>query len=264
MPLDSKPLAPFWLTDAQRDEATVALRARAAELNAQTAQSGAAEVIKAGLETVPNVALVSSFGADSVVLLHIAASVAPDMPVMFIDTEMLFPETLEYQRDLSQKLGLTNLTVVRSGNLARVDPDNTLHKSDPDACCNLRKTLPLQTALNGFDGWLSGRKRFQSGRRATLEHFEVEERPDRTPRLKINPLAHWDAKDIADYMDAHDLPRHPLVAKGYPSIGCAPCTSKVQPGEDPRAGRWRDQEKDECGIHFVNGKMVPINSGART
>lgn len=256
MPLDTTPLQPFWLTEAQRDAANSALHTRAAELNAQTDHSLAKDVIAAGFETVPNVTLVSSFGADSVVLLHLAASVSPDIPVLFIDTELLFPETLEYQRSLSRALGLTNVTVMRSGNVAKVDPDNTLHQRDTDACCALRKTQPLTTALSGVDGWISGRKRFQSGQRARLEHFEVEERPGRTPHLKINPLARWNARDVANYMADFLLPRHPMVAQGYPSIGCAPCTTPVAAGEDPRSGRWRDQAKDECGIHFVDGKMV--------
>lgn len=264
MPLDSKPLAPFWLSDTQRAEANAALHARAAELNRQTAPSLAVDVIAAGIETVPNVTMVSSFGADAVVLLHLAASVSPDIPVLFIDTEMLFPETLEYQRKLSRQLGLTNVTVMRSGNIARVDPDGSLHKRDTDACCALRKTQPLENALSGVDGWISGRKRFQSGQRAALENFEVVEREGRTPHLKINPLARWDSRDVANYIADQQLPRHPLVSRGYPSIGCAPCTTKVRPGEDPRSGRWRDQEKEECGIHFVDGKMVRMNPGANT
>lgn len=262
MPLDASPLRPFWLSPAQREAANTALHTRVAALNAHAEQSCAQDIITAGLETVPNVTLVSSFGADAVVLLHLAATIRPDIPVLFIDTEMLFDETLDYQRDLSRQLGLTNVTVMRSGNLAKEDPDDTLHQRDPDACCALRKTGPLVNALSGWDGWISGRKRFQSGQRAQLDAFEVAERTDRTPHLKINPLARWDAADVANYMSKHQLPRHPLVARGYPSIGCAPCTTAVKAGEDARAGRWRGHQKDECGIHFVDGKMV--RTGAPT
>ena len=109
--------------------------------------------------------------------------------------------------------------------------------------------------LRGYCGWITGRKRFQAGTRATLEFFEVE---DGTGRIKVNPLAHWAPDDVCTYMHENNLPRHPMVAKGYPSIGCAPCTSPVKDGEDPRAGRWRNQNKEECGIHFVDGKMVRI------
>ncbi|MGB3244392.1 MAG: phosphoadenylyl-sulfate reductase [Sulfitobacter sp.] len=232
------------------------LQQRVGQLNAALHHHSAADVITAAVNEVPNLALVSSFGAESVVLLHLASMVKKDLPVLFIDTEMLFAETLVYQQELTERLGLRNVTILRSGNIQQADPDGTLHQRDPDACCALRKTLPLQTALRGFDGWITGRKRFQSGTRAALAHFESEERGDERPRLKVNPLAHWSAQDVTDYMIENRLPRHPLVAQGYPSIGCAPCTSPVAKGEDPRAGRWRNTEKDECGIHFVNGKMV--------
>lgn len=241
--------------------------AMASRLNVQMRHHAAQDVIRSALEAVPNLALVSSFGAESVALLHLASKVKKDLPVLFIDTEMLFPETLAYQRSVAMKLGLTKITTLRAADTAKQDPDGTLHRSDPDACCALRKSVPLQDALNGFDGWITGRKRFQSGARAALPHFEAEvphgDTPNDTPsRIKVNPLAFWSAGDVADYIAENNLPRHPLVARGYPSIGCAPCTSPVASGEDPRAGRWRDQEKDECGIHFVDGKMV--RTGAST
>jgi phosphoadenosine phosphosulfate reductase len=200
-------------------------------------------------------ALVSSFGAESVVLLHMVSVTRRDTPVIFIDTAMLFAETLVYQQELAERLNLSDLRIIRAdqADLKAQDPDATLHQRDTDACCALRKTVPLQEALAGFDGWITGRKRFQSGTRATLDFFEVEEE---TGRIKVNPLAHWTPEDIRTYMDENRLPRHPLVARGYPSIGCMPCTTPVKPGEDPRSGRWRDQDKTECGIHFVNGKMV--------
>ena len=200
-------------------------------------------------------ALVSSFGAESVVLLHMVSVTRRETPVIFIDTEMLFTETLVYQQELAERLALRDLRIIRAAPaaLAAHDPDDTLNQRDTDACCALRKTEPLQRALNGFDGWITGRKRYQSGTRAALDFFEVEEG---TERIKVNPLAHWTRDDLQTYMDENRLPRHPLVARGYPSIGCTPCTTPVRPGEDPRSGRWRDQDKTECGIHFVNGRMV--------
>ncbi|MDV7142655.1 phosphoadenylyl-sulfate reductase [Tropicimonas sp. TH_r6] len=205
------------------------------------------------------VAMVSSFGADSVVLLHQLSLVAPALPVLFIDTQMLFPETLDYQRDLARALGLSGIRVIRARamHLAQEDPANALHLRDTDACCDLRKTRPLERALRPFDSWISGRKRYQSGTRAQLPLAEEED-----AKLKLNPMADWSASDISDYIRRHDLPRHPLVSKGYPSLGCAPCTSPVAEGEDPRSGRWRGQDKDECGIHFVNGKMVRTGPAA--
>ena len=175
-------------------------------------------------------------------------------PVLFIDTEMLFAETLDYQHELTERLHLKNVKVIRASDEMKKlhDPDGTLHQYNTDACCDLRKTIPLQNALNDYDAWITGRKRYQSSTRAALDFFENED----DTRIKINPLCHWDMSDLQDYMTENRLPRHPLVAKGYPSIGCAPCTSPVKEGEDPRAGRWRNSNKEECGIHFVNGKVV--------
>lgn len=237
-----------------------ALTDKVAALNARFRHHSATDVMHGALETAGKIALVSSFGAESVVLLHMAAVIDRDTPVLFIDTKMLFTETLVYQVEVSERLGLRNVRIIGAGDeeLARDDPDGALRLRDADACCALRKTIPLQRALAGYDGWITGRKRFQSGTRAALEFFEVE---DGTGRIKVNPLAHWAREDVRVYMEENRLPRHPLVARGYPSIGCAPCTSPVRDGEDPRAGRWRDRNKDECGIHFVDGKMVRSGAG---
>lgn len=234
-----------------------ALAEKVAGLNARYRHHGATTVLGDALRDpeLGRIAMVSSFGAESVALLHLVAVTNRHTPVLFIDTEMLFPETLVYQSELAVTLELTNVRVVRArlAETLAADPDGTLHQHNPDACCDLRKTEPLQRALAGYDAWITGRKRYQGGQRAALDFFEVE---DATGRIKINPLAHWTSEDVAEYILANRLPRHPLVARGYPSIGCAPCTSPVAPGEDPRAGRWRGQDKDECGIHFVDGKIV--------
>lgn len=193
------------------------------------------------------VALISSFGADAAVLLHMVSEIDRDFPVLMLDTLMLFQETLDYQTSLCAHLGLTNVRNLRPApaDLAREDPDDTLHRRDTDACCDLRKVRPLDRALARFPVTISGRKRFQAASRAAIEVFEAHD-----DRLRINPLASWSPQDIRAYMTGHALPLHPLVARGYPSIGCAPCTTPVRPGEDPRAGRWRDSDKIECGIHF--------------
>lgn len=226
---------------------------RVKALNAKLAHHGATDVLRAAFDALPRLALVSSFGAESVVLLHLAAMVRRDVEVLFIDTEMLFPETLVYQQDIAERLRLKHMRIIRADDLSRADPGKTLHQRDKDACCALRKTRPLSIALAPYDGWITGRKRYQSGKRANLAFFELE---SESRRIKVNPLARWRPEDVAEYMDENRLPRHPLVAKGYPSIGCAPCTSPVSAGEDPRAGRWRGEDKDECGIHFENGKLV--------
>ncbi|MDE4096027.1 MULTISPECIES: phosphoadenylyl-sulfate reductase [Rhodobacterales] len=230
-----------------------ALAEKVEMLNARYRHHSATAVMQGALQDAGQIALVSSFGAESVVLLHMAAVIDPAVPVLFVDTELLFTETLVYQQEVSERLGLRNVQVIRAEDIAEKDPYGALRFSDTDACCHLRKTVPLQNALSGYDGWITGRKRFQSGSRAALDFFEVE---DGTGRIKVNPLAHWAPEDVRAYMEENRLPRHPLVAQGYPSIGCAPCTSKVAEGEDPRAGRWRDQNKEECGIHIVDGKLT--------
>jgi phosphoadenosine phosphosulfate reductase len=235
--------------------------ARVATLNARYKHHAATSVLEHALkdQDLGRVALVSSFGAESVVLLHLVSVIAPQTPVLFVDTKMLFQETLDYQRELAEKLDLCDLRTIRATQpkLAFEDPDNTLHQFNTDACCALRKVEPLERALAGFDGWITGRKRFQAATREAVEFFEAEGET----RIKVNPLAHWTRDDLNDYMVNNRLPRHPLVAQGYPSIGCAPCTSKVAPGEDPRAGRWRNQAKTECGIHFIDGRAVKIPAG---
>ncbi len=229
---------------------------RVAELNARYRHHGATAVLEHALRDpqVGRIALVSSFGAESVVLLHLISVMARNTPVLFIDTEMLFAETLDYQLDLTERLRLGDVRVIRPdrAELFQRDNENILHLHDPDACCHLRKVEPLNRALEGFDAWITGRKRYQGGARGDLDFFEAEG----DLRIKVNPLVHWTTADLQDYIAENRLPRHPLVSKGYPSIGCAPCTTRVNDGEDPRAGRWRDSAKEECGIHFVDGRLV--------
>ncbi len=230
---------------------------RVASLNDWYRESAAHTVLQHAL-TGPDaghLALVSSFGAESVVLLHMVSVLRRDTPVIFLDTELLFAETLVYQHELTEWLGLADVRIIRADRTeqAAQDPDKSLHIADADACCALRKARPLERALRGFDGWITGRKRYQGGARAMAKFFEVEEA---TGRIKVNPLAHWTPDDVRTYMEENRLPRHPLVARGYPSIGCTPCTSPVKSGEDTRAGRWRDMEKSECGIHVAEGKII--------
>ncbi len=197
-------------------------------------------------ELAGQVAAVSSFGAESAVLLHMIAAVDRAVPVIFTDTAKMFAETLAYRDALVDRLGLTDLRVYRPDPrlLAAKDEAGARWSYDPDGCCDLRKVEPLARALGPFGAWISGRKGFQAGTRTALPRFEAD-----AGRLKINPLADWTKADLDAYFAAHTLPRHPLEAQGYLSIGCAPCTSKVLPGEDARAGRWRGSGKVECGIH---------------
>jgi phosphoadenosine phosphosulfate reductase len=205
-------------------------------------------VIRDGL--AGDLAVVSSFGAESAVLLHLVAQVDPATPVLFLDTQKHFPETLAYRDTLVARLGLTDLRVLTpdAAVLAKNDDKGLRWSWDPDGCCEIRKVVPLAKALVTFDAAITGRKGFQSAIRAGLPRFEIDH-SDAEGRLKINPLASWTHDEIEAWFHTHGLPRHPLVERGYPSIGCAPCTSKVAPGEDPRSGRWKGWDKTECGIH---------------
>ncbi len=197
-----------------------------------------------------DVAVVSSFGAESAVLLHLIASIDPATPVLFLETGKHFPETLAYRDLLIERLGLTGVIdlIPDPELLAKRDESGLRWSYDPDGCCDIRKVQPLAKALANLDATITGRKGFQSATRTGLARFEID-RTDTQARLKINPLADWNSAVLAAYFAEHDLPAHPLVVEGYPSIGCSPCTTKVAPGEDPRAGRWRGWGKIECGIH---------------
>lgn len=232
---------------------------RAARLDQELREADAHDIIRrARAEFGDKLAIVSSFGAESAVLLHLAAQVDPSIPVLFLDTGMQFGQTLDYRKALAQRLGLTDVRDLRPRfqDLATEDPNSDLWRRDTDACCHIRKVIPLDLALDGFDAWITGRKRFQGGDRLRLQ--VVEETPS---HLKFNPLANWTKADIDAYAAEHDLPAHPLVAQGFPSIGCWPCTSPVEEGGDLRAGRWAGQDKTECGIHVARAPGLPSNVG---
>jgi phosphoadenosine phosphosulfate reductase len=193
-------------------------------------------------------ALVSSFGAESAVLLDMVATVDRSTPVVFLDTGKLFEETHDYREELTALLGLTDVRVIRPDPeaLQRHDRTGDLWRRDPDLCCHLRKTEPLEEALGGFAAWITGRKRFHGARRGDLPTIEGD---PAGRRIKLNPLAPWSAEDVDKYRRLRNLPDHPLLAEGYLSIGCFPCTRPVKPGDAPRSGRWWGIDKTECGIH---------------
>jgi len=209
-----------------------------------------AEVIAAAVRTLgrEKVALVSSFGTESAALLKVMADVDPAIPVVFLDTGWLFEETLAYRDTLIAALGLTDVRSIKPDEeaLSRQDPDRELWFTDPDACCRIRKVEPLARALKPFAGWINGRKRFQGGARADIPVVE-----DDGVRLKFNPFANVSREEIEAIYTLGKLPPHPLVASGYQSVGCMPCSSRSAAGEDARDGRWRGRAKTECGIHTM-------------
>lgn len=239
--------------------ATTPVDARVAELNARYAGSPTHDLLAGVLheDFAGRIAVVSSFGAESAVLLHLIAEVDRSIPILFVDTEKLFGETRRYRNKLVEQLGLTDVRTLKPdpARVAEIDPKGALWSTNPNLCCQIRKVEPLAAAVSGFEAWISGRKRFQAATRSAIPLFEAE-----GPRVKVNPLADWGPAELQAYADKHGLMPHPLVADGYLSIGCMPCTDPVKPGEDARSGRWRGQAKTECGIH-VGGLIRTDEAG---
>ena len=240
-----------------RVEATQSVADR---LNDELSEASPIEVLRRANEIYRDkLALVSSFGAESAVLLHMVAQVNPGIAVLFLDTGMLFGQTLDYRKSLAAKLGLTGVRDLRPtfADLATQDPKSNLWQTSVDACCNIRKVIPLDTALGEFDAWITGRKRFQGGDRLRLRVVEEGD----GGQIKFNPLANLSKAQIDAYAAEHEIPAHPLVAQGFPSIGCWPCTKPVEEGADVRSGRWAGQDKTECGIHVARSPLAPDNVG---
>lgn len=223
---------------------------RAEALDLVLRHAAPAEVIESALRIFSRerLAVVSSFGTEAAALLKVMADVDPAIPVIFLDTGWLFEETLAYRDVLIAKLGLRDVRSIKplDETLRREDENRELWFSNPDACCQIRKVEPLKRALAPFDAWINGRKRFQGGLRAAIPVVEAD-----GARLKFNPFANVTRAEIEAIFTQAELPAHPLAASGFLSVGCMPCTSRTQPDEDARAGRWRGRPKTECGIHTV-------------
>jgi phosphoadenylyl-sulfate reductase (thioredoxin) len=225
-----------------------------AALNAELRDASAEEIVRTALARFPGrVAMLSSFGAEAAVGLHILASVDPATPVLFLDTDRHFHPTLQYRDRLADKLGLQDLRVLTPRNAETRDARGDLWRTDPDACCALRKVEPLAAVAHGFDALITGRKRFHGGARLRLPVVE-----EVAGQIRINPLANWSSQEIDAYYARHQLPRHPLVEGGYRSIGCWPCTQPSSDEEDVRAGRWAGLDKSECGIHMPSRWVAAI------
>jgi len=225
-----------------------------AELKAKYKDKSATEILHFALtqDFPKTIAAVSSFGSESVVLLHLIAQENPETPVLFLNTGKLFGETLRYRDRLQETIGLTHIRAIgpHPKDLHEDDPKGALWTKDTDACCHIRKVLPLKRAMEGFDASITGRKQFQTSARANLDVIELAQ-----GKFRLNSLANWSHEDLLDYIKEHNLPRHPLVDDGYLSIGCMPCTERVKDG-DYRSGRWIGETKDECGIHYPIGGLT--------
>lgn len=241
--------------DSEPGPLAAAALARAAALGDRYREAETQDLLAAmAREEFPGeLALVSSFGSEAAVLLHLIAQVEPSLPVIFLDTGKLFGETKRYRDKLTAMLGLRDVRTICPDpeRVDSVDADGVLWYGNPDMCCYLRKTEPLNRALEGFAAWITGRKGYHGGARNNLPRIEANPEDG---RIKINPLADWSKADIDAYFGRHGLPRHPLEEQGFLSIGCMPCTDRVAPGEDMRAGRWRGRDKAECGIHLPIGR----------
>ena len=229
-------------------EALASFRGNVETLNGRHQNKDPVDLLRVMIEEEfpGKIAVVTSFGAESAVLLDLVARVSRDVPIIFLETRKHFPKTLTYQQTLIEHLGLTDVrnNFPDPSEIERNDPQGKLCQENPDHCCHIRKVLPLEKALRPFDVWITGRKRFQDQDRAQLDIIESDE-----THVKINPLVLWKKTEVADYFRVRGLPRHPMVEEGYPSIGCAPCTRAIKSGESLRAGRWPEGEKTECGIH---------------
>jgi phosphoadenylyl-sulfate reductase (thioredoxin) len=221
--------------------------ANLAGLNAEFRDAPAEAILEAAITRLfpGRIAVLSSFGAEAAVGLHLTARVDAATPVLFLDTERHFEPTLQYRDRLARALGLTDVRVLRPKAPETADPRGDLWRTDPDACCALRKVRPLAAVAPAFDALITGRKRFHGGSRLRLPVFEQV-----GGQVRVNPLANWDGPAIEAYFAAHGLEKHPLTQGGYRSIGCWPCTQPSAEEEDIRAGRWAGLDKTECGIHM--------------
>lgn len=230
---------------------------RLGRLNDELRTASAQTILRAAIlrEWSGQITYVSSFGAESAVMLALIADVDPNLPIVFLETGMHFPQTLTYRDTLIERLGLTNVRNIEPDEAERERDDvaNSLWKSDPDACCTLRKVRPLEPALKGYQAWITGRKRFHGGERLSLPVFEKS-----GDRFKVNPLASWTQADVDRFFDQRDLPRHPLVAQGFPSIGCWPCTMPASDPDNIRSGRWIGRDKSECGLHVEKAERPRV------
>ena len=190
---------------------------------------------------------VCSFGTESAIILHMVSEIDRSLPIILLNTNYLFKETIEYKDYLISKFKFSNFKEISPSieDLNINDTKGTLWKENPDLCCNIRKVLPLQKELQKYEAWISGRKSYHEGERTNLKFFEYI-----NEKIVVNPLANVNRNFVDSYFKKHDIERHPLFESGYLSLGCTHCTVKTSMIDSPRSGRWADKIKTECGIHY--------------
>jgi phosphoadenosine phosphosulfate reductase len=223
------------------------------------------QILKWAAETIDRLAVATSFQSSGLVILHQLLSIRPGLPVLFLETGFHFPETLEFKERIRSMWDL-NLVELRgehgSADAQTKEFGPELYRRDPDRCCAINKVEPLQRALENYDGWISGLRRDQSPMRAGTAIVEAQMLPSGNETLKIHPLATWTKADVHGYIEQHGIPTHPLLERGYASIGCWPCTRAIGDDEAERSGRWDGFGKTECGIHSFGKPSGPRETEA--
>lgn len=222
------------------------------ELNEELRYASPREVLAwTFLQFAPEVVLATSFGTSDILLSHIVSTLRPETSIFYLDTGLFFPETYALRDRLEAQLGIRFQQVEPDLTLAEQETQHgaALWARNPNQCCHIRKVQPLERVLRGKSAWITGIRRDQAPTRA---HSQIVEWDAAFGLVKVNPLAFWTEEEVRGYLSLNDLPYNELHDRGYPSIGCAPCTHPVAAGADPRSGRWTGSGKIECGIHLAH------------
>jgi len=234
------------------------------DLNRQFDASPPEEIVRWALSepSLKRVAIASAFQVEGTCLIHMAVQARPNVPILFLETGFHFAETLAFKERLTEQLGLNVVDLTGDYTVERQTQEfgARLYERDPKRCCELNKVLPFARGLRDYDAWMTSMRRDSAWtRKRTSIVSQTELEPDRS-LVKINPMANWKRRDAWAYLKEYDLPHSPLYDLGYASIGCAPCTRMVFPGEDERAGRWSGLLKTECGIHVREASLQDDDS----
>ena len=217
-------------------------------LNKESSNFSPEQILEKSLnEFSDKITYICSFGSESAIILNMISKINKNFPIFLLNSNFLFPETIDYKNDLIDRLKLVNCKDIYPDkvSLKKNDPNNNLWEKNIDKCCNLRKVIPLELKLKEFNAWISGRKSYHQGERSELKAFEFL-----NGKVVVNPLVNLNKNEVDEYFEKNDLPKHPLVKEGFMSIGCIQCTSKTVDPNNIRSGRWKNSVKTECGIHL--------------